>query len=212
MSVSIKKVNSLPQTIEENTAYFIHIRQQVHAHPELGFSEWKTAALVAQELKKMNLIVQEKIAGTGVVAVIDSGNPGKTVALRAELDALPIVEKTQLPYQSQRTGMMHACGHDGHVATLLAAALALVKHKSEFRGKIKLIFQPAEENALCGAYAMIQEGVLSQPPVDAIFAFHNHPGAAIGKVLTRFGSVLSSNSHYHTHYFWSWGTCSHSRA
>lgn len=185
---------ALSQFINQHAAHFISIRQQIHACPELGFAEVQTAAIVARELEQMGLVVTTQVGRTGVVAIIDSGRPGKTVALRAELDALPITEKNQLAYQSQQPDKMHACGHDGHTATLLTAAKALCAHRDLFCGKVKLIFQPAEENCQGGAQAMIQEGVLQNPHVDAIFAFHNHPGFSEGTILTRFDSVLSSNT------------------
>ena len=184
---------TLANIISANANHFIAIRRTLHANPELGFEEWQTAALVAQELKAMGL-TPLTVAGTGVVAIIDSGKPGKTVALRAELDALPVSEQTALPYQSQQAGKMHACGHDGHTATLLAAAQALAGCKHQFRGKIKLIFQPAEEACKLGAPAMIKAGVLENPAVDAIFAWHNHPGIAAGTLVTRFDSALSGNT------------------
>lgn len=150
--------------------------------------------MVARELQTIGLTVTTGVAGTGVVAIIDSGKPGKTVALRAELDALPINEQTNLAYRSQHPNKMHACGHDGHTATLLAAAQALASCKNQFHGKVKLIFQPAEEACKLGAPAMIQAGVLQNPTVDAIFAYHNHPGIEAGVALTRFGSALSGNT------------------
>lgn len=185
---------NLLTTIAQNSAHFISIRHRIHANPELGFAELHTAALVAQELEQMGLAVTKNVGGTGIVAVIDSGKPGKTVALRAELDALPITEKTTVSYRSSREGKMHACGHDGHTATLLAAAKALCTQREYFCGKVKLIFQPAEEACQLGACAVIKDGVLENPAVDAIFAFHNHPGIPAGTVLTRFGSALSGNT------------------
>lgn len=186
--------SSLQRVITIDAAYFTAIRQRIHANPELGFTEWQTAALVARELEQMGLSPIRNIAKTGVVATIDSGKPGKTVALRAEMDALPISEKTSHAYQSTAPGKMHACGHDGHTATLLAAAKALCAHRDQFQGKVKLIFQPAEEACQGGASAMIASGALENPAVDAIFAYHNHPGFPDGMVLTRFGSALSGNT------------------
>ncbi|HVV69896.1 MAG TPA: amidohydrolase [Gammaproteobacteria bacterium] len=185
--------SKLRNSISTNAKHFITIRHTLHANPELGFEEQQTAALVVHELQALGL-TPIKLAGTGVVAVIDSGHPGKTVALRAELDALPISEQTHLSYQSQQPGKMHACGHDGHTATLLAAASALVACKNQFRGKVKLIFQPAEEACKLGAPAMIKAGVLENPKVDAIFAWHNHPGIETSTVVTRFDSALSGNT------------------
>lgn len=185
----------LTDIIKINAAYFTQIRQKIHANPGLGFQEKATAALITHELQKMKLEATS-IGKTGVVAVIDSNKPGKTVALRAEMDALPLIETTKLSYQSIKLGKMHACGHDGHTATLLLAASALSKLKDHFKGKIKIIFQPAEECAAAGAAALIKAGVLENPAVDAIFAYHNHPGAAIGTLQTRVGTMLSSNSNF----------------
>lgn len=185
---------ALANAITKDAEHFISLRRRIHANPELGFAETQTATLVAQELELMGLEVTKNVGGTGVVAIIDSGKPGKTVALRAELDALPIVEKTNVPYRSSCEGKMHACGHDGHTATLLAAAKALCMHREHFCGKVKLIFQPAEEACKLGACAVIKDGVLENPTVDAIFAFHNHPGFPAGTILVRFGSALSGNT------------------
>lgn len=188
--------DKLRQLIDEMTPYFTEIRQKLHKHPELGYQEELTATVVAHQLKQMGLDVVIGVGGTGVVAIIDSGRPGKTIALRAELDALPMTEMTEVPYKSTHTGKMHACGHDGHITTLLMAARALCNFKNSFNGKVKLIFQPAEEGGGAGAAAMIQDGVLESPDVDAIFAYHNYPGFAVGTVQTRAGTVLSGNTNF----------------
>ncbi|MGD9591028.1 MAG: M20 family metallopeptidase [Candidatus Berkiella sp.] len=178
--------------IKQIFPYYQNIRRQIHANPELRYEEYKTAYLVAKELEKLGLPVQTNIGKTGVVALLDSGNPGKTIALRADMDALPIHEETGLPYQSKNAGIMHACGHDGHTATLLAVAHILTKMKSSLSGKVKFVFQPAEEGG-AGAKAMIDDGVLMNPEVDAIFAYHNHPGSPLGTVLVRNGCTLNGN-------------------
>lgn len=192
MNIAVNHSN-LKHIISANAQHYITIRRTLHANPELGFEEQQTAARVVHELQALGL-TPIRLAGTGITAVIDSGRPGKTVALRAELDALPIREQTSLSYQSQQPGKMHACGHDGHTATLLATASALVACKNQFRGKIKLIFQPAEEACKLGAPAMIAAGALENPTVDAIFAWHNHPGIEAGTLVTRFDSALSGNT------------------
>jgi len=135
------------------------------------------------------------MAKTGVVTIIDSGKPGDTVALRADIDALPIQETTNLPYQSQHSEKMHACGHDGHTATLLLVAYLLTNTKDEFCGRVKLIFQPAEEGGK-GSLAMIMDGVLENPTVDAIFGYHNWPGLSLGKVGTRVGTILVATGRF----------------
>lgn len=168
----------------------IEIRHAIHSYPELKYEEHETAKLVFQTLKKFGFEnITAQIAGTGVSVVLDSGKPGKTVGLRADMDALPITELTSLPYSSQNHEKMHACGHDGHTATLLAAASALKQNTDKFKGRIKFIFQPAEEGGL-GALEMIKAGVLENPKVDAIFGYHNLP-FALGKIGIRSGSLMS---------------------
>ena len=173
----------LPETID--------LRHQLHANPELAHEEYETAALVSKTLRKFAYEVTEGIGGTGVSAVLDSGKPGKTVALRADMDALPIHEETDLAYRSTRDGKMHACGHDGHTATLLAAAGALMQCKDHFQGKIKFIFQPAEETGT-GAAAMIEDGVLESPKVDAIFGYHNSTKSDFGVFKTKMNCLFAS--------------------
>ncbi|MCX6956972.1 MAG: M20 family metallopeptidase [Verrucomicrobiae bacterium] len=169
----------------------IELRHHLHAHPELAHEEHETAALVGKTLKKFGYEVTEGIGGTGVSAVLDSGKPGKTVALRADMDALPIHEETDLAHRSTRDGKMHACGHDGHTATLLAAAGALMQCKDQFQGKIKFIFQPAEETGT-GAAAMIEDGVLENPKVDAIFGYHNSSKSDFGVFKTKMDCLFAS--------------------
>lgn len=181
--------------IKQITPYFQKLRWQLHANPELRYEEKQTAALIAKELEKLGLKVHTDVGKTGVVALLDSGKAGKTVALRADMDALPMQEETQLAYQSTVPGKMHACGHDGHVTTLLMAAQVLTTFKDQLQGKVKFIFQPAEEGGR-GAKAMIDEGVLENPKVDAIFAYHNHPAYETGTIFTRAGCVLFSNTEF----------------
>ena len=168
----------------------IKIRHSIHSCPELKYEEHETAKLVVQTLKKFGYDnITTQIAGTGVSVILDSGKPGKTVALRADMDALPMTELTSLSYCSKHHNKMHACGHDGHTATLLAAASALKQNADKFKGKIKFIFQPAEEGGL-GALEMIKAGILENPKVDAIFGYHNLP-SEFGKVGIRAGCLLS---------------------
>jgi amidohydrolase len=166
----------------------VTVRQQIHRNPELSFKEYQTADLIVKQLKTYGITeIQTGIGKTGVLAVIDSGKPGKTVALRADMDALPMFEKTGKSYASQNKEIMHACGHDGHLAVLLGAAAVLNKLRDSFKGKIKLIFQPAEEIG-AGAQAMITHGALDQ--VDAIFGWHNMPGT-VGQIAVRSGTILA---------------------
>ncbi len=148
------------------------LREDLHRHPELGYQETRTAGVIAESLRESGLErVTEGVAETGVVGLLKGGRPGKTVALRADIDALPIVEETGLPYASENEGVMHACGHDGHTAILLAVARLLAGMRDDIAGNVKFLFQPAEEGG-AGGEKMVQEGVLRDPDVDGIFALH----------------------------------------
>ena len=173
--------------------YMAEIRHRIHQHPELAYNEFQTADLVASELKKAGYEVETGIGGTGVTAVLDSGNPGPTVGLRADMDALPLQEKTGLPYASKVEGVMHACGHDGHTATLLGVAKTLMQQREKVQGKIKFIFQPAEEGK-AGACAMIEDGVLENPKIDFIFGYHNWPGVRLGHLGVKPGCQLAATT------------------
>src|SRR5215218_3363747 len=141
-------------------------RRHLHAHPELGFQEFETSKFVAERLRGLGLEVRTGIAETGVVGTLKGARPGKTVLLRADMDALPIEEENDVPYRSTRPGVMHACGHDGHTAVLLGAARVLAERRAALAGTVKFVFQPAEENG-GGGLRMIEEGALDDPPVDA---------------------------------------------
>lgn len=165
-------------------------RRDIHEHPELGNQEVRTAALIAKELKALGLEVRENVGKTGVVGILRGGKPGKVVALRADMDALPVAEKTGLPFASQATAtwegktvpVMHACGHDTHVAMLLGTATVLAGMKKDIQGTVVFVFQPAEEGPQAGeeggAKLMIRDGALDNPKVDAIFGVHIGPGDA----------------------------------
>lgn len=158
----------------------IEVRRDLHAHPELAFEEVRTAAVVARELTRLGISHTTGVAKTGVVGIIEGGRPGPVLAIRADMDALPIMEQTGLSYASTVKGLMHACGHDIHTTTLLGVAAVLKELAPSLAGTIKLIFQPAEE-AIGGASLMIAEGVLEGPHVDMALGFHNYPGLAVGK-------------------------------
>ncbi len=171
----------------------IDIRRHIHQNPELSFQEHETAAFVEKELHALGLKTQ-RLANTGVVAVIEGKNPSKkVVGLRADMDALPIVEVNDgRPYRSQKEGVMHACGHDVHTSSLLGAARILTELKDEFEGSIKLVFQPGEERLPGGASLMIAEGVLQNPKVDVMIGQHVMPGIETGKIGFRPGLYMAS--------------------
>ncbi len=171
----------------------VAIRHHLHMHPELSFHEFKTSAFVGEKLKEMGISFKDKVAGTGLVGLIEGKNPGKkTVALRADMDALPITEANDVPYRSLNPGVMHACGHDVHTSSLLGAAAILVALKDRFEGSVKLIFQPGEEKLPGGASLMIQEGALENPAPSGIFGQHVMPLIPAGKVGFRSGIYMAS--------------------
>ena len=163
----------LQSVIQQHLSQIVADRRYLHQHPELSHQEVNTAAYIAAQLREMGLSPRTGVGGNGVVAVIEGKAPGKCVALRADFDALPIVEATGLPFSSENEGVCHACGHALHTAGLLGAARVLCDLRSEFSGCVKLVFQPAEEDVLdSGAVKMIADGVLENPKVDAMFGQH----------------------------------------
>lgn len=171
---------------------FIGIRRHLHANPELSYQEFETSKLVQAKLNEWGIDF-EVMATTGVIGIIKGKNSGKRViALRADMDALPITEQNQVEYRSRNEGVMHACGHDVHTTCLLGAAKILNELKNEWEGTIKLIFQPGEEKNPGGASLLIKEGVLENPRPDAIFALHVHPNLEVGKLSFRGGMVMAS--------------------
>jgi amidohydrolase len=171
----------------------IRLRRDFHAHPEPGFEEYRTAQIVENCLKDLGLDVS-RCAGTGVVGLLRGKEEGKTVMLRADIDALPVTEETGLPFQSERPGVMHACGHDGHTAMLLTAAKILTRHRERIRGNIKFVFQPNEEDA--GAQAMIDEGVLERPRVDSVLGLHLWSHLETGMIGVAPGPVMASSYYF----------------
>jgi amidohydrolase len=171
---------------------FIDIRHYLHARPELSYNEFETSKYIQQKLSAWNINYQV-MATTGVVGIIKGKNTGnKIIALRADMDALPITELNEIEYRSKNPGVMHACGHDVHTTCLLGAAKILNELKEEWAGSVKLIFQPGEEKNPGGASLLIKEGVLENPVPDAIFALHVHPGLPVGKLSFRSGMVMAS--------------------
>ena len=169
---------------------FIAIRRDLHCHPELAFKERRTSELVADHLAGWGYTVTRNLAGTGVVGTLRRGGNGRSLGLRAEMDALPIEEATRLPYASARAGVMHACGHDGHTAILLAAAKRIADGVN-FAGTLHLIFQPAEETG-GGARKLLQEGLFERFPVDAVYGLHNWPGLSLGRFAVLDGPAMAA--------------------
>ncbi|MCK7557768.1 M20 family metallopeptidase [Chitinophaga sedimenti] len=171
----------------------IAVRQHLHAHPELSFQEHETSAFIQRKLDEFGVKYQAGVAGTGIVALIEGKNPAKKViALRGDIDALPIVEANDVPYKSQNEGIMHACGHDVHTSVVLGAARILQQLKDEFEGTVKILFQPGEEKHPGGASLMIRDGALENPTPDAILGLHVHPNMEVGKLGFRGGKYMAS--------------------
>ena len=190
----------LDRRVTEVNPKVVTWRRDIHEHPELGLQETRTAALVAAHLRGLGMEVRTGVGGTGVIGVLRGGKPGKVVALRADMDALPVTELTDLPFKSrvrtqwngQEVGVMHACGHDNHVSILMGTAEVLAGMKAQIPGTVVFIFQPAEEGP-GGAQPMINEGALTDPKVDAIFGLHVWPGAA-GSVFVRPGATMAAGN------------------
>lgn len=177
---------------KQYAAEFIEIRHYLHAHPELSYQEFETSKFIQQQLSDFNIPFEVK-ATTGVIGLIKGKNPdSRVMALRADMDALPIKEENNVPYKSTKQGIMHACGHDVHTTCLLGAAKILNETKKDWEGTVKLIFQPGEEKNPGGASLLIKEGVLENPKPEAIFALHVNPQLEVGKLSFRSGKVMAS--------------------
>ncbi|WP_296317803.1 amidohydrolase [Winogradskyella sp. UBA3174] len=204
VSTSVFAQNSLEQDIANIEGKLIEWRHHFHQNPELSNREFKTAEKIAKHLKSLGLDVETGIAKTGVVAILKGNQPGKVLALRADIDALPVTERNNLPFKSEvkttflntETGVMHACGHDTHISILMATAEVLSKHKDKIKGTVKFIFQPAEEGPPPGeeggAKLMIKEGVLENPKVDAIFGLHIRSNYNVGTIYYKKGGIMAS--------------------
>lgn len=196
--------NTINEDIQNVEKKLIEWRRHFHQNPELSNQEFKTAEKIAAHLKSLGLEVQTEVAITGVVGLLKGDLPGKVVALRADIDALPVTERNDLPFKSEvktkflntETGVMHACGHDTHIAILMGVAEVLSKHKDKIKGTIKFIFQPAEEGPPPGeeggAKLMIKEGVLENPKVDVIFGLHINAGIPVGILKYKKGGIMAS--------------------
>jgi len=193
----IERLNDPETVIREATrrieAHLIEVRRDIHAHPELGFEEVRTAGVVARELAAMGIEHRTGVGRTGVVGIIKGARPGPTVAIRADMDALPIHEQTGQPFASTIPGKMHACGHDIHTATLLGVSAVLKEMAPQLAGTVKLVFQPAEET-LGGAAGMIADGVLEG--VDFALGFHNYPQMPVGRLGFCRGACLAASDRF----------------
>ena len=183
----------LLHALQAQAGEFISLRRDIHRHPELAFEEHRTAALVADKLEAWGYAVERGIGGTGVVGTLVRGNGARRLGLRADMDALPIIEASGAEWSSGHAGVMHACGHDGHTAMLLAAARHLAEQGS-FDGTLHLIFQPAEEGG-GGALRMMEDGLFERFPCDAVFAMHNMPGIEQGRFVLREGAAMASSDY-----------------
>ena len=195
------KINLAADKIESKC---ISWRRDIHQNPELGNNEYRTAKLIADHLRSLGIEVKEKVGKTGVVGVLKGAKPGPCIALRADMDALPVVERVNLPfaskvkstYDGKEVGVMHACGHDTHVAILMSVAEILASMKNELKGTVKFIFQPAEEGPPegeeGGAPLMIKEGALENPKVDVMFGLHIGSQTDVGKITYRAGGIMAA--------------------
>ena len=187
----LKKIKELSN---EYASEVISFRRHLHANPELSYQEFNTAQFIASQLKSLGITPQKGVAGTGVVALVEGKNPTKrVVALRADIDALPIIELNSVDYKSKNIGVMHACGHDVHTSSLLGTAKILQTIKDQFEGSVKLIFQPGEEKNPGGASLMIKEGVLQNPAPSSIIGQHVFPLLPVGKIGFREGKYMASS-------------------
>lgn len=182
------------EQIKKLNEELINLRRDFHQYPELGFQEFRTSEIISEYLEECGLDVQKNIAKTGVVGLLKGSSPGPTIMLRSDMDALPVEEENNLSFKSQHRGLMHACGHDGHMAMLLVAAKILSRHKNEINGNVKFVFQPNEEDA--GAIYMVEEGVLENPKVDAALGIHLWSPIESGKIGVISGPLMASSYYF----------------
>ncbi|MEW6622063.1 MAG: amidohydrolase [Bacillota bacterium] len=187
-----QQILTLVKEFEED---IIFLRRKIHENPELGFAEYQTAELIASKLKDLGLEVQAGVGGTGVVGYLDCGLE-RTIALRADMDALPVLEETGLEFASKNKGIMHACGHDAHTAMVLGSAMVLSTLKDILKVNVKFVFQPCEETPPGGALAMIKDGVLDSPEVEAIFGIHVSPDLPVGTVAVSKGAQMAASDKF----------------
>lgn len=188
-------MTELQALVEEVAPEAVALRRDLHMHPELGFEEVRTSGIVADRLRELGLEVRTGIGRTGVVGVLDTGRPGRTVLARADMDALPVHEQRDSPYRSTVDGKMHACGHDGHTAVLLAVAEILVRRSDRLHGKVLFVFQPAEE-IVAGAAAMLEDGVLQGVRVDAAIGLHLSSNHRTGTVAVSPGPSMAATDSF----------------
>jgi amidohydrolase len=184
----------LLEALRAHTSDIVAIRRDIHAHPELGFSEHRTADVIEAALSRWRIPSHRGLGKTGVVGILKGRDGGRSIGIRADIDALPMTERNEFGHASVHAGVMHACGHDGHVAMLLAAARHLAQHR-DFSGTVYLVFQPAEEGA-GGAHAMIRDGLFERFPMEAIFGVHNWPGLKVGQFAIGPGPMFGSSSSF----------------
>lgn len=191
-------IDNIKQLAHQYFDEVVSFRRHLHQHPELSFQEFKTSEYVCAVLDKYHITYTKGIVKTGIIAIIEGNNPTtKTILLRADLDALPIEEQNNIDYKSQNIGVMHACGHDAHTASVLGTAIILNQLRNEFEGAIKIMFQPGEEVLPGGSSLMIKEGVLQNPKVDVAIAQHVFPSMEVGKVGFREGMYMASTDELH---------------
>lgn len=186
----------IKEGIEKQFPHMTEIREHMHRHPELGFELPETSAKVKSELEKLGLEVHGGFAKCGLIGILRGGKPGKTVMLRADMDALPVQEEADVPYKSEMPGRMHGCAHDGHMGALLGAAAVLTEMKDELPGNVVFLFQPAEESLFGGSKPMIEDGALKVIPIDAAFSGHLWGSIKKGEIHVKPGSVMSSRDEF----------------